>query len=156
MRTLDGQWVWTIDGNRSMGVGSASSVVYRNGTKAAGIEFSQWQVDEVHPGCSRVKERLEVLDDSGIFAQIVYPNVLGFAGQGRRRWARRREPVDADLRLVSTQIYNDAMAEMQAESGNRLLPMALLPWWDIAQTVEEAERCHAMGMRGVNINSSRT
>ena len=25
MRTLDGQWVWTIDGNRSMGVGSASS-----------------------------------------------------------------------------------------------------------------------------------
>jgi predicted TIM-barrel fold metal-dependent hydrolase len=154
MRMLDGKWVWTIDRDRSMGVGSASSVIYRDGTKAAGIEFSEWQVDEVHPGCSRVKERLEVMDESGIWAQIVYPNVLGFAGQGRAPMgAPRREPVDADLRLVSTQIYNDAMAEMQAESGNRISPMALLPWWDIAQAVAEAERCHAMGMRGVNINS---
>jgi predicted TIM-barrel fold metal-dependent hydrolase len=154
MRMLDGQWVWTIDRDRSMGVGSASSVIYRDGSKAAGIEFTDWQVDEVHPGCSRVKERLEFMDENGLWAQIVYPNVLGFAGQGRAPMgAPRREPVDADLRQVSTQIYNDAMAEMQAESGGRLLPMALLPWWDIDRAVLEAERCFAMGMRGVNINS---
>jgi predicted TIM-barrel fold metal-dependent hydrolase len=154
MRMLDGQWVWTIDRDRSMGVGSASSVIYRDGSKAAGIEFTDWQVDEVHPGCSRVKERLEFMDENGLWAQIVYPNVLGFAGQGRAPMgAPRREPVDADLRQVSTQIYNDAMAEMQAESGGRLLPMALLPWWDIDRAVAETERCHAMGMRGVNINS---
>jgi uncharacterized protein len=154
MRMLDGRWVWTIDGDRSMGVGSASSVIYRDGTKAAGIEFTDWQVDQVHPGCSRVKERLEFMDENGLWAQIVYPNVLGFAGQGRAPMgAPRQPPVDADLRLVSTQIYNDAMAEMQAESGGRLLPMALLPWWDIDQAVVEAERCFAMGMRGVNINS---
>jgi len=154
MRMLDGQWTWTIDGNRSMGVGSAASVIYRDGTKAAGIEFTDWQVDQVHPGCSRAKERLEFMDENGLWAQIVYPNVLGFAGQGRAPMgAPRREPVDADLRLVSTQIYNDAMAEMQAESGGRLLPMALLPWWDIDLAVSEAERCDAMGMRGININS---
>ena len=154
MRMLDGKWTWTIDGDRSLGVGSASSVIYRDGSTAAGIEFSMWQVDEVHPGCSRVKERVEFMDENGIWAQIVYPNVLGFAGQGRAPMgAPRREPVDADLRLVSTRIYNDAMAEMQAESRDRLLPMALLPWWDIDLAVEEAERCHALGMRGVNINS---
>jgi predicted TIM-barrel fold metal-dependent hydrolase len=154
MRMLDGQWVWTIDRNRSMGVGSAASVIYRDGSKAAGIEFTDWQVDEVHPGCSRTKERLQFMDENGIWAQIVYPNVMGFAGQGRAPMgAPRREPVDADLRLVCTRIYNDAMAEMQAESAGRLLPMALLPWWDIDLAVEEAERCHAMGMRGVNINS---
>jgi len=154
MRMLDGKRVWTIDGDRSMGVGSASSVIYRDGSKAAGIEFTDWQVDEVHPGCSRTRERLQFMDENGIWAQVVYPNVMGFAGQGRAPMgAPRREPVDADLRLVSTQIYNDAMAEMQAESGDRLLPMALLPWWDIDLAVAEAERCHAMGMRGVNINS---
>jgi len=154
MRMLDGQWTWTIDGNRSMGVGSAASVIYRDGSKAAGIEFTDWQVDEVHPGCSQTKARLAFMDENGIWAQVVYPNVLGFAGQGRAPMgAPRREPVDADLRLVSTRIYNEAMAEMQAESGDRLLPMALLPWWDIDLAVEEAERCHAMGMRGVNINS---
>jgi predicted TIM-barrel fold metal-dependent hydrolase len=154
MRMLDGQWVWTIDGDRSMGVGSAASVIYRDGTKAAGIEFTDWQVDQVHPGCSRTKERLEFMDENGLWAQIVYPNVLGFAGQGRAPMgAPKRELVDADLRLVSTRIYNDAMAEMQAESRGRLLPMALLPWWDIELAVAEAERCHAMGMRGININS---
>ena len=154
MRMLDGQWVWTIDGDRSVGIGSAASVIYRDGSKAAGIEFTDWQVDEVHPGCSRTKERLQLMDENGIWAQVVYPNVLGFAGQGRGPvGAPRREPVDADLRLVCTRIYNDAMAEMQAESGDRLLPMALLPWWDIDLAVAEAERCHAMGMRGVNINS---
>src|SRR5262245_38404417 len=36
MRVLDGQWVWTIDGNRSMGLGSASSVIHQDGWKAAG------------------------------------------------------------------------------------------------------------------------
>jgi predicted TIM-barrel fold metal-dependent hydrolase len=153
MRMLDGKLTWTIDGNRSMGVGSASSVIYRDGSKAAGIEFSVWRVDEVHPGCSRVKERLEFMDENGIWVQIVYPNVLGFAGQGRAPMGTRLQPVDPDLREVSTRIYNDAMAEMQAESGDRLLPMALLPWWDIHLAVEEAERCHAMGMRGININS---
>jgi predicted TIM-barrel fold metal-dependent hydrolase len=154
MRMLDGRLTWTIDGDRSMGVGSAASVIYRDGSKAAGIEFTDWQVDEVHPGCSRTKERLQFMDENGIWAQVVYPNVLGFAGQGRAPMgAPRREPVDADLRLVSTRIYNEAMAEMQAESGDRLLPMALLPWWDIDLAVEEAERCHAVGMRGVNINS---
>ena len=154
MRMLDGKRVWTIDGNRSMGVGSAASVIYRDGSKAAGIEFRTGRWTRSTRDARATKERLEFMDENGIWAQIVYPNVLGFAGQGRAPMgAPRREPVDADLRLVSTQIYNDAMAEMQAESGERLLPMALLPWWDIDLAVEEAERCHAMGMRGVNINS---
>lgn len=61
--------------------------------------------------------------------------------------------VDAELRLVCTQIYNDAGAEMQAESNGRLLPMGLLPWWDIDLAVAEAARCHGMGMHGVNIHS---
>jgi hypothetical protein len=37
MRMLDGKWTWTIDRDRSLGVGSASSVIYRDGSKAAGI-----------------------------------------------------------------------------------------------------------------------
>ena len=90
------------------------------------------------------------MDENGIWAQVVYPNVLGFAGQGRGPvGAPRREPVDADLRLVSTQIYNDAMAELQRDSGDRLLPMILVPWWDIQASVAEIERCQGFGMRGV-------
>lgn len=150
----DGGWLWTIDGDRSLGTRSASSVIRADGVKADGVEFTAWQVDDVHPGCSRVKERLQVMDETGVWAQVVYPNVMGFAGQGRGEMAGAKAvPIDPELRLVSTLIYNDAMAEMQRDSGNRLLPMALLPWWDIKLALQEVERCAAMGMRGVNINS---
>lgn len=151
MRMTDGEWVWTIDGKYSMGVGHASSVVHANNTKAQGMTFTKWQIEDVHPACSQPQARLKLMDEMGIHAQILYPNVMGFAGQGRGK--ATSSPIDEDLRLISTQIYNDAMGEMQAESGGRLLPMALLPWWDINKALTEAERCHAMGMRGININS---
>jgi uncharacterized protein len=147
MKETGGQFVWTIEGDLSMGNPCASSVIAPNGGKAKGLEFMGWRVGDVHPGCSQTKARLKVMDESGIWAQIVYPNVLGFGGQGPSA------KVDPGLRLVCTQIYNDAAAEMQADSGGRLLPMALLPWWDVHLSVAEAERCRAMGMRGVNINS---
>jgi uncharacterized protein len=154
MRMLNGELTWTIDGERSMGVGSACSVVHADGRKAEGIEFTDWQVDEVHPACSQVEARVALMDEMGVHAQILYANVMGFAGQGRGQTnAETLPPLDLDLRLVTTQIFNDAMGEMQAESDNRLLPMAMLPWWDIDLALVEAERCDAMGMRGVNINS---
>jgi predicted TIM-barrel fold metal-dependent hydrolase len=31
--------------------------------------------------------------------------------------------------------------------------MAMLPWWDVTAAVKETERCAAMGLRGININS---
>jgi predicted TIM-barrel fold metal-dependent hydrolase len=72
--------------------------------------------------------------------------VLGFGGQNSSK-------IDKALRLSCVQIYNDAMAEVQAESGQRLFPMALLPWWDVKESVKETIRCHKLGMRGININS---
>lgn len=153
MKQTDGRFVWTIDGDRSMGVGSASSVILADGSKADGMEFASWLVDQVHASCSQVEARLKVMDECGIWAQILYPNVIGFAGQGRGPAGTKLHPVDEDLRLITTQIYNDAMAELQADSNGRLLPMAVLPWWDIKLAVQEAQRCVAMGMRGVNINS---
>ena len=42
---------------------------------------------------------------------------------------------------------------MQANAGNRLLPMAILPAWDVDACVAEAQRAKTLGMRGVNITS---
>jgi hypothetical protein len=62
--------------------------------------------------------------------------------------------VDPELRLISAQIYNDAMVEFQEESGQLLFPMATLPWWDVGAAVTEAKRAHANGLHGININSA--
>lgn len=139
---------WVIDGNQSIGTGAhPNSAILKEGGKVRDLDrFLKLQFDDVHAGSSSVKERLAVMDANGIFAQIVYPNILGFGGQASAR-------VDPALRLACVQIYNDAMAELQADSGERLYPMALLPWWDVAEAVKETERCAAMGLRGININS---
>jgi predicted TIM-barrel fold metal-dependent hydrolase len=150
MKMVGEQLKWVIDGQHSIGIGAAS-VVYGDDSKARNLSFTRWNVDEVHPACSQAKARVEMMDREGIWAQIIYPNVLGFGGQLRGDATRAK--IDEDLRLVSTQIYNDALAEMQAESGGRLLGMPLLPWWNIKQSVAEAERCHGLGLKGVNINS---
>jgi predicted TIM-barrel fold metal-dependent hydrolase len=54
---------------------------------------------------------------------------------------------------VCLEIFNDASADIQAESGNRLLPMALLPAWDVDACVREAQRAKDLGLRGVNLTS---
>jgi predicted TIM-barrel fold metal-dependent hydrolase len=148
VRMLDGQMSWVIDGNKSIGAGAHPfSAILKAGTKVRDLDqFLKLKFADVHPGSSSVPERLAVMDEAGIYAQIVYPNILGFGGQAAAK-------VDPELRLVCVQIYNDAMAELQQESGQRLYPMALLPWWDVKSAVIETRRCADMGLRGININS---
>jgi uncharacterized protein len=148
VKMLNGVRSWVIDGDKSIGTGAhPNSAILPQGAKVRDLDkFLKLQFEEVHAGSSSLKERLEVMDEAGIYAQIVYPNILGFGGQAAAK-------VDPALRLATVQIYNDAMAELQEESGQRLFPMALLPWWDMKEAVKETERCIAMGMRGININS---
>jgi predicted TIM-barrel fold metal-dependent hydrolase len=148
VKMLNGQRCWVIDGDKSIGTGAhPNSSVLKQGGKVRDLDtFLKLQFEDVHLGSSDVKERIKVMDEAGIYAQIVYPNILGFGGQASAK-------VDPQLRLVSVQLYNDSMAELQEESGQRLFPMALLPWWDVKEAVKETERCATMGLRGININS---
>lgn len=148
VKVLDGVRSWVIDGDKSIGTGAhPNSAILKEGGKVRDLDtFLKLQFEDVHIGSSSLKERLQVMDEAGIYAQIVYPNILGFGGQAAAK-------VDPDLRLATVKIYNDAMAELQEESGQRLFPMALLPWWDMAEAVKETERCVSMGLKGININS---
>ena len=148
VKMLDGVRSWVIDGDKSIGTGAhPNSSILKEGGKVRDLDtFLGLQFEDVHLGSSDVRERLKVMDEAGIYAQIVYPNILGFGGQAAAK-------VDRDLSLECVKIYNDAMAELQADSGDRLFPMALLPWWDVQKSVAETERCAAMGLRGININS---
>ncbi len=144
--TLNGHLAWSIDETHSIGfTASPSSAVLKDGSKMRGLDFLKLSLTDVHAGCSDVKARLALMDACEITAQILYPNVLGFGGQGASM-------VDPELRLISTKIYNDAMAEIQEESGQRIFPMALLPWWDVDEAIAEVSRTQKMGLRGVNIN----
>ena len=100
-------------------------------------------MEDVHVASYDMQARLEVLDRFGIYAQLIYPNVAGF---GNERFLKID---DSDLRQACAMIYNDAMAEIQSDTGGRILPMALMPWWNIEHCVAEVERAAEMGLRGV-------
>jgi predicted TIM-barrel fold metal-dependent hydrolase len=148
VKELNGVMSWVIDGDKSIGTGAhPNSAILKDGSKIRVLDkFLGLKFADVHLGSSSVKERLAVMDETGIYAQIVYPNILGFGGQAAAK-------VDMELRQVCVEIYNDAMAELQEASGQRMFPMALLPWWDVQAAVKETARCAKMGLRGININS---
>jgi predicted TIM-barrel fold metal-dependent hydrolase len=143
---VEGVPTWTVDG-RAMQRASASSVVHRDGSRCRGSAFISWTFDDAHPAAYDVPTRLEVMDELGVWAQVVYPNAAGFGGQ---RFGALDDPT---LKLLCATLFNDAMAELQEQSAGRLFPMALLPWWDVEASVAEAQRAAAMGLRGVNMTS---
>jgi predicted TIM-barrel fold metal-dependent hydrolase len=87
-------------------------------------------------------ERVKVMDQYGILAQVQYPNALGLGG------GKIMKVADERLRLFCVRAYNDACAEIQAESGSRLFPQALLPIWDVDAALVELDRARAMGLTG--------
>jgi predicted TIM-barrel fold metal-dependent hydrolase len=145
LRVHDGMRRWMMSDSALSGRGVASVVAKDGSVCEDWTTWQSWQLADAHPGCSQPKARVALMDEMGVWAQVVYPNIMGFGGH-------KAMQIDADLRLAATQIYNDALADMQTESGQRLFGMALLPWWDVKESVAETRRCAEMGLRGVNIN----
>src|SRR6516225_4396858 len=83
-------------------------------------------IGDVHPAAWDAKERIRLMDELGIDAQVLYPNSIGLGGQNL--W---NSIEDKTLVRLCVEVYNDALAEVQAESGNRLLPMPIMPAWDV-------------------------
>jgi predicted TIM-barrel fold metal-dependent hydrolase len=145
---IGGRPMWVVDGSE-LGFAGGGGVIDRDGNKGRALEaLYEWTQDRIHLGAFDPKVRIEVMDDSGIWAQICFPNSVGLGGQGLSDVVK-----DPELRLLCVQIYNDAIAEIQAESNLRLLPMPIMPAWDIAASVIEAERVAGMGLRGINLTS---
>jgi predicted TIM-barrel fold metal-dependent hydrolase len=145
---VDGEAQWVIEGE-IMGRAGAGGVVDKDDHKGRSFEaLFEWEIDRIHEAAYDPVKRLEMMDEAGVWAQVIFPNAVGLGGQNFAEAAP-----DPAHRLLCLQIYNDANAEMQAESGNRLLPMAVMPAWDVDACVAEAQRCAALGMRGVNMTS---
>ncbi len=98
---------------------------------------------DMHPGAFDAKARLQYMDEMGIWAMVLYPNVGGF---GAQEFLRLRDP---DLMLSCVKAYNDWQTEWASADSRRLLPITSTPFWDVAAAVQEIKRCHAMGHRGI-------
>ncbi len=143
----DGEPTWVVDG-QVIGFARGGGVVARDNSKLPFFEALDKGLDWVHEGAFDPKARLDLMDECGIHAQVLFPNVVGLGGT-----TLNNVIPDEALRMLCLEIYNDAMAELQDSSGQRFLPMTLMPAWDIDRCVKETIRAHGMGLRGINMTS---
>lgn len=145
---VDGIATWVVDG-AELGRAGGGGVIGRDGSKInAQTGLFEWTIDDVHRGAFDPAARLAMMDEAGVWAEVLFPNTIGLGGQGLAEVVE-----DEPFRLSLLRTYNDATAEIQAVSGDRLLPMGVLPSWDVAASVREAERVAGLGHRGVNMTS---
>ena len=144
---VDGQPSWVFNGIK-VGMFAAGAVIAKDKTKSEDARvLTTWTTEDVHQGAYDPKVRVETLDESGIDHQVIFPSTIGLGGQDL---GAVDDPV---LKRVAVEIYNDGMAQIQEESGNRLLPMPLMPAYSVEECVREVKRCAALGLRGVNMTS---
>ena len=138
---------WVVDGVE-IGFAKGGGVVARDDSKIPFLDSNEKGHDWVHRGAWDPDARLAVMDECGIQAQVLFPNAVGLGGGNINNNVQ-----DETLRMLCIEIYNDAMAELQARSNLRFLPMPVMPAWDVERCVKETRRCAANDARGINMTS---
>jgi predicted TIM-barrel fold metal-dependent hydrolase len=99
-------------------------------------------LEEVDPAGYDPKARLKRMNEYGIDVAIIYPNIVGFQ-------APLLASLGGELALLCIKAYNDFIYEWASTDSRRLATIAMLPYWDLEESVRELTRCVEVGHRGV-------
>jgi predicted TIM-barrel fold metal-dependent hydrolase len=94
------------------------------------------------PASYDAKARLAVMDEMGIAAQVLYPNVAGFGAYHFRN-------LPPELGVECVRAYNDFLVDWIAPDPRRFVPVASLPYWDVTASVAEVQRVAGLGFRAI-------
>ncbi|MGI8927184.1 MAG: amidohydrolase family protein [Tepidiformaceae bacterium] len=100
-------------------------------------------LQEADHGSWNARERLTRMDEYGIWAQVIYPNIGGF---GSGNFLALGEP---ELMIDCVRAYNDFLLEWCAIDMKRFIPIMAMPFWDVDLCVKEIERCAKAGHKGI-------
>ena len=89
------------------------------------------------------KARLGYMDEIGVYYQVMYCNILGFHSH------KFLQQMPVELATECVWAYNDWLAEWCSADSKRLIPMMMLPFWDIDASVAEMKRAYDLGHKGV-------
>lgn len=118
----------------------------RDDIKLEGITYEQ-----MRPGSFSVPERLADMDVNHVQSALCFPTFPRFCGQ------TFTEAKDRELGLLGVRAYNDWMVEEWCGgSGGRLIPLCIIPLWDIGLAVAEIRRNAARGVRAVTFSEIPT
>jgi predicted TIM-barrel fold metal-dependent hydrolase len=83
------------------------------------------------------------MDEYGLYAQVLYPNILGFFAEAFIKLS------DPQLAIACVSAYNDFLTDFAEADPKRLLPIMVLPFWDVEASIAELHRAASNGHRGV-------
>jgi uncharacterized protein len=106
------------------------------------VPSQPFEYEEADPGAFDPVKRLERMDEYGIDIQLLYPNLIGFA-------AMTLIPLGIEVSSMIVRAYNDFIWEWSAADRGRLVPMAMIPFWDTDAAIAELGRCADVGFRGI-------
>jgi len=89
------------------------------------------------------KARLDYNDSVGVHYQVLYANILGFHSHV---FLKNMPP---ELATECVRAYNDWLVEWCSADPKRLIPMMMLPFWDVDASVAEMKRAADLGHKGI-------
>jgi predicted TIM-barrel fold metal-dependent hydrolase len=113
-------------------------------------DHSAMTYEEMRPGCYDPTARLADMTQANIEASVCFPNLIPrFCGQNFL-WAK-----DKELASLCVSAYNDWMIEEWcAGSSGRLIPLGLIPLWDVEAAAKEVYRNADRGARAITFTES--
>ncbi len=129
---------WYIGTQKLYGVGAFAQAGWRDFPPSHPPSLS-----DALPAAIDPKARLAYMDEVGVYYQLMYPNILGFHSHVFLN------EMPQELATECVRAYNDWLAEFCSADSRRLIPMMMLPFWDIDASVVEMRRAADIGHKGV-------
>jgi predicted TIM-barrel fold metal-dependent hydrolase len=140
---------WFV-GKKNVGLVASSSFVRldpetgeRRREKPTGEYFSGKGYAELHPASYDANARLKIMDEFNVAASVLYPNLNLVVSD------LHEELDDQDYKVEIIRAYNDWLAEWASADPNRLIAMALVPYFDPKESAKEVYRAKDLGHRGL-------
>jgi predicted TIM-barrel fold metal-dependent hydrolase len=100
--------------------------------------------DEMIPGCYDPVERVKDMDIDGVQAAILFPSFPKFAG------TMFNTVEDKELARLCSTTWNDFVKEEWVDPyPDRFIPMGILPFWNVEESVAEVQRLAGLGFRAI-------
>ncbi|MCW2608245.1 MAG: amidohydrolase [Frankiales bacterium] len=145
VETEKGHHVWVYEGTVFPYIGL--NAVAGKTPEQFGMEPVRYE--DMIPGCYEPDARVKDMDIDGTHAALCFPSFPGFGGGVFQR------AKDKDLALLCIQAWNDwHIDEWCGSHPDRLIPLGILPVWDVELAAKEAERIAAKGCRTVSFPDS--
>jgi predicted TIM-barrel fold metal-dependent hydrolase len=131
---------WFYEGRQT----SLKRYIAAAGVPADEVTLSGVTYQDMRPGCFQQAERVADMTLNGVQAQMCFPNYPRFCGQ-LFLWGK-----DKELARLCVQAYNDWMVDEWCQgSDGRLIPLCIVPLWDVELAVAEVRRNAARGVKAV-------